>query len=639
MGKISVFTMGHTGVVLDPNPLEPGLPADALVRAQNAIQDPKQGHGGAVRKRPGLARFNNAWAGGVILGGIPMPVAQFGGAPAAGGGAIVGTGDSDDGSSVGTGDMVGAPGGTFDGGPAATTSGGAPQFNDGTPVFGGARLFVVGRLGTDATVSNEGGSGWYVSIKGLANVATGRTTPGPPIAPYSYPPLPPFDDAWGRPYCIKDNVPAGLYYASAYGDQVLGTTSGAVRTVGVGPMGAAVRRTDGVTDALVATVPVNSMGAAAGVDKPGGKSMITVAIGSGGAGYLVDDELTLAGGTGLPAVVVVATIGGGGVVATVTVKPGSEGLYTVLPTAPGLLTGGTGGGATFNSYTTTVSQRSAITCLQDAVDGNIYLTVKDKFAGQPTARSLGRAFRMNPGTGSLTELRLTTAAMAAFLHLPYCIHYFDGYMYVGTFPDAINEIALLYRTDGTTLVTGENGSFTLGTGLAAMISCFSDYNGRLAMGTGCWMTTPGYARIWSRQPGESADPLVSPWTPLLTASGGAAQNGNFFVSMVEFNGALYAAWFNPATDAKIYKIVADSADPLSTSFTVTTAVASPTVSIFPYNLFVDDNVLYAIGVNDATNATRAYVSTDGATWTDKSASLPTLATTSRMRPVFFGVNQ
>ncbi len=628
--------MGHTGVVLDPNPLEPGLPADALVRAQNAIQDPKQGHGGAVRKRPGLARFNNAWAGGVILGGIPMPVAQFGGAPAAGGGAIVGTGDSDDGSSVGTGDMVGAPGGTFDGGPAATTSGGAPQFNDGTPVFSGARLFVVGRLGTDATVSNEGGSGWYVSTKGLANVATGRTTPGPPIAPYSFPPLPPFDDAWGRPYCIKDNVPAGLYYASAYGNQVLGTTFGAIRTVGVGPMGAAIRRTDGATDALVATLPVNPFGPSAGADNLSGRQIVTVEILSGGTGFTVGDLLFLVGGTGSAAEVRVATVGGGGSVATVTVL--GPGAYSVLPIAPGNLTGGNGVGATFNSYTSTAAQRTAITCLQDAVDGNIYVTVKDKFAGQPTALSLGRAFRLVPGTGLLTELTLTPSN-DAFLHLPYCIHYFDGYMYVGTFPDAINESALLYRTTGTALVTGENGSFTLGTGLAAFISCFSDYNGRLAMGTGCWMTTPGYARIWSRQPGESADPLVSPWTSLLTASGGAAANGNYFVSMVEFQGALYASWFNPGTDAKIYKIVADSADPLSTSFTVTTAVANPTVSIFPYNLFVDDDLLYAIGVNDATNATRAYVTADGITWTDKSASLPTLATTSRMRPVFFGVNQ
>src|SRR5258706_2903879 len=128
MGKISIFTLGHTGVVIDPNSQEPTVPQDALALAQNAGPDPRAGRGGAIRKRPGLARFNIAYAGGVILGGIPMPVAEFGGAPVSGGGAIVGTGDADDGTSIGTGDMTGRPGGTFDGGPIATTPPGAGIF-------------------------------------------------------------------------------------------------------------------------------------------------------------------------------------------------------------------------------------------------------------------------------------------------------------------------------------------------------------------------------------------------------------------------------------------------------------------------------------------------------------------------------
>src|SRR5712664_3687152 len=125
MGKISIFTLGHTGVILDPNSQDPNVPQNALANAQNAGPDPRQGRGGAIRKRPGLARFNMLAAGGVILGGIPMPVAEFGGAPSSGGGAFVGTGDTTDGTSVGTGNMTGAPGGTFTGGAIATTPAGA----------------------------------------------------------------------------------------------------------------------------------------------------------------------------------------------------------------------------------------------------------------------------------------------------------------------------------------------------------------------------------------------------------------------------------------------------------------------------------------------------------------------------------
>jgi hypothetical protein len=67
---------------------------------------------------------------------------------------------------------------------------------------------------------------------------------------------------------------------------------------------------------------------------------------SGGSGYTVGDVLTLSGGTfSTVAAVTVATLSGSAV-ATVTLS--GSGTYSVLPTNPVSVTGGTGSGATFN---------------------------------------------------------------------------------------------------------------------------------------------------------------------------------------------------------------------------------------------------------------------------------------------------
>lgn len=643
VGKVTVLTMGHTGVVLDPHTLEPGLPLDALAQAQNAIQDPKEGHGGAVRKRPGLARFNIAYAGGVILGGIPMPVAGFGGAPSAGGGAPIGTGDVDDGTSIGTGDMTGAPGGTFDGGNAISYPPGASQFNGGTQIFGGRRLFVVGRLGSDATVSQEGGSGWYVSSKGLVDVGTARTTPGPPITPYSFPAVTPFVDAWGSPYCVKDNAPAGLYYGGAYGNQLLGIAVN--RTIGTGPNGLSIRRTDGTSDNLVTTIGVNTLGRKAGIDDPN-HSLVTVAPNGGGSGsgYIAGDVLNVVGGVGSAATITVATVNGSGVVLTATVTVGNEGSYSTLPTSPFATTGGSGSGATF-TYTSSTTPRAAITFLIDAPDGNIYAGVKDKYSGQDTTGSLGRVFRVTPSTGALVERFLVGGSVGIptipFTHVPYSGQWFDSKLFVGTFPDAINEVAPVYTVEDNTEHIGSEGLGGADGYQHAMMAAMAEYNGRLFLGTGVWQTAASFAQVWSRRPGEAIDSNGFAWTQLMATTGGVAQNGNYVVSMVVFNDALYVSWFNPSQSSKIYKVVANNVgDPTSTSFTVTTvATSGAEINNAAFYLFVDEDVMYAIAVTDSGPSTSAYTTPDGAVWTNKSTSLPTLGTTSRMRPIFFGLNQ
>lgn len=632
-GKLSVFSLGHSGVIIDQNSLEPTLPDDSLQLAQNAMHDPQQGHAGGLRKRPGLQRFNGMNADGVIMGGIMMPVAETGGAPASGGGALLGTSSSNDTPQPGTGDATGAPGATWDGGPAATTPPGAGQFNGGSPVFGGARLFVTGRLGSDDTVGQEGGSGWYVSSKGLADVSTLQIPPGPPIAVYDFPPTAEFPVAWGTPSCIDNIGTTGLYFSAFRGDQTVGALASRPETL------AQIRNTNGATDSLIARIPPNSSGVngglEAGINTPN-RGVIAFTIVTGGSGYIAGQVVSFSGGTGTNAQL---TVGAGGVINSQT-EISNEGSYSVLPTNPITLSGGSGA-CTINATFGPTAQRQAIMALHYGMDGFIYVAVKDKYNGQNTAGNVGRVLRLSPLNGALVEWNLGPDEGPAelFTHLPYCLNYFDGRLYVGTFPAVINESASIWSSNGSNAVAELSFAFSGHTQAYGFLSCMAQYNGRLWLGTGVWETSPVFSMLWSRRPGPLFVDAISAWDgSTLVGSGGAAANGNYFTSMVVFGDALYAQFFNPSgPTAKVYKIVAnDPGNPLSVSFTVTTSLAA--MNGVPHYLFVDDGVLYAIGSNGGASSSSAWVTTDGVTWTEKTASFPATLSSS-IRPIFFGMNQ
>lgn len=230
--KIAVKTLGHSGVILDQNPLEPSLPDDSLRSAQNAMHDPRLGYGGALRKRPGLKRFNSAYAGGPILGGIPMAVAGTGGAPVSGGGSLTG-------SDIGTGDGTGAPGGTSDGGSAAFAPAGAGAFTAST-IFSGARLVALGR----AASASSSGVGYYLGSRGWANAPNLTTIPAAPLAIPADPPLYSTNqDTIGPQFCLLDGW---TYYQ---GDTTDGTGNSGAHVI---------RRTNGAVDMAVATIPAGT---------------------------------------------------------------------------------------------------------------------------------------------------------------------------------------------------------------------------------------------------------------------------------------------------------------------------------------------------------------------------------------------
>lgn len=281
--KIDIKTLGQTGVVIDINPLEPNLPDDSLRNAQNATHDPTQAYGGALRKRPGLRRFNLKWAGGVILGGIPMPVAGTGGAPVTPN--VPGVNDPT-GSPAGAGDGTGAPGTTYSGGPVTYPPPGAGQFNGGTPVFGGARLIVIGRNNNQTASLHQGGVGWYVTSKKINDAATSVTTPGPPGAFAVYGGFtsigqgPFYTEPLGRP-SVYDPVSNYWFYPGAH-DQTTGSL-------------ATIRKTNGGNDNLVVTIPTNNYTAAqqGGGDTTVHTAIMSMTLGADGNIYLcvVDRKL------------------------------------------------------------------------------------------------------------------------------------------------------------------------------------------------------------------------------------------------------------------------------------------------------------------------------------------------------------
>jgi hypothetical protein len=73
----------------------------------------------------------------------------------------------------------------------------------------------------------------------------------------------------------------------------------------------------------------------------------SVTIVSGGTGYTAGDVLTVVGGTGSAGQIIVGTVSSG-VITAATRSNSLFGQYTVLPTSPVSVTGGTGSGATFN---------------------------------------------------------------------------------------------------------------------------------------------------------------------------------------------------------------------------------------------------------------------------------------------------
>lgn len=231
--KLQVYSLGVSGVILDLNPLDPSLPLDALVIAQNVIHDPKSLHGGGLRNRDGLMYFNAAYMGGSILGGAPMVVPGTGGAPTPTGPTI--------------------PGGT-PGTPVEPSTGDpADPGGPGIPTSPGVRTIVVGRIDSSTTLPAD--SGWFLTTPLVATPPTIDSTFGPPgIATRSIP----FYPNWATQSGFA--TAAGFLYYPGWTTPDFGPFED--RTQDIRALGNAVtptlRRVDGTVDQEVCSIPIHT---------------------------------------------------------------------------------------------------------------------------------------------------------------------------------------------------------------------------------------------------------------------------------------------------------------------------------------------------------------------------------------------
>jgi hypothetical protein len=130
----------------------------------------------------------------------------------------------------------------------------------------------------------------------------------------------------------------------------------------------------------------------------------TVAIDGGGAGYVVGDVLTVAGGTSTHAATLVVTSVAAGVIDGI--RMGNGGAYTVDPTlSANAATGGTGAGATFDLTMDATGW---------AVDRREYRAARATISAGGTGYSVGNVLTVVGGTGSeVARFRVQTVSGGA----------------------------------------------------------------------------------------------------------------------------------------------------------------------------------------------------------------------------------
>lgn len=147
------------------------------------------------------------------------------------------------------------------------------------------------------------------------------------------------------------------------------------------------------------------------------KEATAVAIAGGGTGYAVDDVLTVSGGTYSTQTTLTVTSVSGGVIDGIEVT--EPGQYSVIPSNPVSVTGGSGSGATFNmtyDFITTLDMTLSLQAPGNGASARVYLNFETlhnegnayyswRLYGA-TAYDAGEAFGSMPGAGGPTYFNL-----------------------------------------------------------------------------------------------------------------------------------------------------------------------------------------------------------------------------------------
>lgn len=565
--SIRVTDLGLGGVNVDKSHL---LTEDNETRqSQNATYDGTRARLGGLTKRPGLARFNTVSFNNPVLGGCEAPYEGVATAVGGGGGGLPG----EDG---GTGDAV-LGGGTAPGDDVTFGSGGTQLQSSvttggvgGAKIFGGRRLILIGRNRMTGGVSNDNGTGWYLTseqfqdpawITGSYDSPEAIVGAGPPGASRQSVPMMEEGFVVQAAPAASAIVSGWLYYAKN-----MVTTTGTPATDVRGE----IRRTNGYTDEYVTRIPSNPWN----TDATQANRVVSMLAANGGLYVCTCDKGQAPNGE------------------SASTNPDWGRLFFI--------------NLTWN-------------------------------------QNLAAAGIAQPAILQLTEINLDDpAAPAGYARTPYALAWYLDRLFVGGYQsDGIeNEAIVQYVQPDLAPVL----DLKLDTPYFR-VSCMATYKGKLFAGyqmrdTGAGVI--GFSTIRERV-AAPATPGGDPWSTSLTATGGVAAANNLFSAMVVFKSELYAAFYNDAGTAKIYKFD-------GTTWT-TQYTASDAATRAPFYLFVDTNsagteVLYAFGEAENNSATWLS-STDGSTFTSRTATIETvtvhstaaLFTASAALPVFFAFNQ
>lgn len=243
----------------------------------------------------------------------------------------------------------------------------------------------------------------------------------------------------------------------------------------------------------------------------------------------------------------------------------------------------------------------------------VYVSTFD--SGTSSADWSGRVFTLDPDRGTLTPL----GDPFPVGHMPYALAWHLGRLWVGTNRQVASSSGKVYffRPDIDTAWTQD---YDLSSASQGGVTSLLSYKGLLYVG--CSAPAATFAKVLVRSG-------AGVYTTSDTGTGGTATANNAFLALAEFEGKLYASYFN--NDAtKISKIRSFDNSSWSTAYTGASGTLVPFLG-FPVDLAA--GILLAIGGGVGYNV--ALVSTpDGSSWTDRTAFLDQDATPSTGLPVF-----
>ncbi len=244
-------------------------------------------------------------------------------------------------------------------------------------------------------------------------------------------------------------------------------------------------------------------------------------------------------------------------------------------------------------------------------NGTIYLSTLD--SGASSADWLGRVFSLDPINGNFTPL----GGVFPTGHVPYALTFHMGRLWCGTHRQSASASGQVFFFRPF-IDTAWTSNHDLSADGQANVCSMLSYKGLLYIG--CSAAAGTFAKVLVRG-------VDGTYGTSNTGSGGAAIDNNAFLAMSEFQGNLYASYFN--NDApKVSKIYKFDNSSWTTAFTGSGTTLIPFVS-----LPVDLVSLFAIGGGKTFDGTLLFTS-DGSTWTDRTAFLTQIGTNSTGLPCF-----